>query len=410
MRRRTYWLRFTPQSEQFFIFFLLPYFYAKVSLNLPNLIPLHKIILGIESSCDDTGVAIYDSAYAKKYNKCRSKALHSQIETHAKYGGVVPELASRDHIIYLQKLTHQCLQEASLTLQDIDGFAYTQGPGLAGALLTGASYTKALALGLKKPCVGIHHMEGHLLSPMLEHSEIQPPFLGVLISGGHTLLVEVQALGHYQIIGQSIDDAIGEAFDKSAKLLGLGYPGGYPLSQLAKKGNGKKYLFPRPMTAKAGSPLSPENRFNFSFSGLKTEVKNTYRRELQNNPNEQQTQQIKADIAASFEEAVAETLSIKIKTALTFLNTDREDKQKPKIKSLLVAGGVAANEKIRQNLQQTSEQMNVQLFIPSPHLCTDNGEMIAYVGWLRLNHLPYQNRPDNAETQIFPRWNLNDLL
>ena len=365
---------------------------------------MHKIILGIESSCDETGIAIYDSEHAINHHQCRASALHSQSKIHAKYGGVVPELASRDHILHLQKLTQLCLKKASLTLSDIDGFAYTRGPGLAGALLTGASYTRALAYGLGKPCIGIHHMEAHLLSPMIENPDIQPPFLGLLISGGHTLLIAVQALGQYRIIGQSIDDAVGEAFDKSAKLLGLGYPGGYPLSQLAKKGDASKYKFSRPMTARAGSALSPQNRFNFSFSGLKTEVKNTYQREINNTNNGMQEEQIKADIAASFEQAVADTIGIKIQTALDHLN----DNNKTPIKQLLVAGGVAANTTIRAKLQQISEKNNAKLFIPPPHLCTDNGEMIAYTGWLRFNHMPYSANI-KEKPFVLPRWSLEDL-
>lgn len=367
---------------------------------------LYNIILGIETSCDETGVAIYDRQYAKTHLSCRASTLQSQNDTHAQYGGVVPELASRDHVKYLQQLTQQCLDKANLRFTDIDGFAYTQGPGLAGALLTGASFTRALAYGLKKPCLGIHHMEGHLLSPMISHPDIKPPFLGLLISGGHTLLVLVKKLGQYHVLGQSIDDAIGEAFDKSAKLLGLSYPGGYPLSQLAQQGDAKAYSFSHPMTAKAGKALSPQNRFNFSFSGLKTEVRNTYQKEIIQAKNPAQEHIIKVNIAASFERVVAETLSIKIQSALDYLGNSSDSVL---ITRLLVAGGVAANHTIRQSLQQLSIKNRLQLFIPEPRLCTDNGEMIAYVGWLRFNHLSLKHSSLSHSHVILPRWNLHDL-
>lgn len=368
---------------------------------------LYNIILGIESSCDETGVAIYDRQYAIKYRKCRSSTLQSQTTTHAQYGGVVPELASRDHLLHLQKLLKLCLKKASLKLTDISAFAYTRGPGLVGALLTGASYTRALAYSLGRPCVGIHHMEGHLLSPMIENPTIRPPFLGLLVSGGHTLLIEVQALGRYHIIGQSLDDAVGEAFDKSAKCLGLGYPGGYPLSQLAQQGNNKAYAFSRPMTTKAGKALSPQNRFNFSFSGLKTEVKNCYQKELLTTKNDLEKEKIKANIAASFESTVAETIHIKIQNTLNFLN--RRDNH-PKIRRLLVAGGVAANRTLRLSLNRLSEQNKLELYIPAPHLCTDNGDMIAYVGWLRLNNkLDAGNTMNTQASTVLPRWSLEDI-
>lgn len=340
--------------------------------------PKLKHVLGIETSCDETGVAIY-----KDGKGIISEALHSQIEIHAEYGGVVPELASRDHIRKLNPLVKTCLNQSGLTLNDLDAVAFTQGPGLAGALLTGAAFAKSLAWQLDIPSIGINHLEAHLLSALLEH-EVQFPFLGLLISGGHTLLVKANSMGSYKVLGQTVDDAIGESFDKTAKLMGLGYPGGASLSKLAKTGDIKRFSFTRPMTHKAKFSL------NFSFSGLKTEVRNTY---LKYGENE------KANIAKAFEQACVDTLVIKVEHALK--NKD--------IKQLVVAGGVAANQPIRQALAILCKGLGIKLAIPSQRLCTDNGEMVAYAGWLHLQQSKSVRHTKNLNFDVFPRWSLEDI-
>ncbi len=312
-------------------------------------------VLGLETSCDETGVAIY---HAEK--GLINHLLYSQIDMHSEYGGVVPELASRDHIRKLVPLIKQCMNEAEagLTSRDIGGIAYTAGPGLMGALLVGATTANSLAWAWRKPVIAIHHMEGHLLAPMLENDPPSFPFLALLISGGHTMLVEVKGIGRYRLLGESLDDAAGEAFDKTAKMLGLGYPGGPKLSELAKHGS-PRFKFPRPMTDRPG--------LDFSFSGLKTYTMNALH-------DTAQSDQDKADIAFAFQTAVAETLSIKCKRAL----------QQTRLDKLVVAGGVSANSAIRQSLTEMADKERALIYFPRPEFCTDNGAMIAYAGCQRL--------------------------
>jgi N6-L-threonylcarbamoyladenine synthase len=332
-------------------------------------------VLGIETSCDETGVAVYHSEQGLICDY-----LYSQVEMHNDYGGVVPELASRDHIRKLIPLINQSLTEHKLNKSDINGIAYTAGPGLIGALLVGAAVAKSLAWAWQIPAIAVHHMEGHLLAPMLEANPPEFPFVALLISGGHTLLIRVAGLGKYELLGESLDDAAGEAFDKTAKLLGLGYPGGPKLSALAERGM-PHIKFPRPMTDRPG--------LDFSFSGLKTFTLNTY------NANAK-TEQDKADIAASFQQAVAETLAIKCRRAL----------QKTGSKCLVVAGGVSANKLIRQSLTAMANKENAEIYFPRPEFCTDNGAMIAYAGCQRLLKVEKQN----LEIFARPRWPINELL
>ena len=318
-------------------------------------------VLGIETSCDDTGVALYDSGQGLLAHR-----LFSQTELHLDYGGVVPELASRDHIRKALPLIRAVMQEAKTRPDQISGIAYTAGPGLAGALLVGAAVGRSLALAWNVPCVGIHHMEGHLLSPMLEPDPPAFPFTALLVSGGHTLLADVQALGHYTILGESVDDAVGEAFDKTAKLLGLGYPGGPAIAQAALDGDPKRFQFPRPKTGRLKTQGAHPG-LDFSFSGLKTAVVTA----VQNQPL---TPRLVADIAASFEEAAVDVLAIKCEWALEQTGATH----------LVVAGGVSANRKLRERLTQLSEKLGVRVFFPRPEFSTDNGAMIAYAGYLRL--------------------------
>ncbi|MEY3807170.1 MAG: tRNA ((37)-N6)-threonylcarbamoyltransferase complex transferase subunit TsaD [Pseudomonadota bacterium] len=331
-------------------------------------------VLGIETSCDETGVAIYHS----ERGLC-SHLLYSQVDMHSEYGGVVPELASRDHIRKLVPLIKQCLQESHLTGSDIDGIAYTAGPGLMGALLVGAATARSLAWAWQVPAIAVHHMEGHLLAPMLEESPPEFPFVALLISGGHTLLVQVEGIGRYQLLGESLDDAAGEAFDKTAKMLGLGYPGGPKLSALAEQGT-VQIKFPRPMTDRPG--------LDFSFSGLKTFTMNTI------NASDK-TDQDKADIAAAFQQAVAETLSIKCKRAL----------QQTGLNRLVIAGGVSANKQIRASLTQMVAKENARLYFPRLEFCTDNGAMIAYAGCQRL----MAGQQQGLEIYARPRWPISEL-
>ena len=331
-------------------------------------------VLGIETSCDETGVAIYHA----ERGLC-NHLLYSQIEMHSEYGGVVPELASRDHIRKLVPLIRQSLQESQLINADINGIAYTAGPGLMGALLVGAATARSLAWSWQIPAVAVHHMEGHLLAPMLEEKPPAFPFVALLISGGHTLLVQVDGIGHYRLLGESLDDAAGEAFDKTAKMLGLGYPGGPKLSKLAENGR-PVFQFPRPMTDRPG--------LDFSFSGLKTYTMNTL-------TTSQKTEQDKADIAMAFQNAVADTLSIKCRRALNQTG----------LKRLVVAGGVSANKHIRACLTEMANRENAEIYFPRPEFCTDNGAMIAYAGCQRL--LAGQQQ----ELEIFarPRWPISEL-
>jgi len=320
------------------------------------------IVLGIESSCDETGIALYHSDKG-----LLSHVLHSQVELHAEYGGVVPELASRDHIRYLVPLMEQTLQQANLAQSDIDGIAYTAGPGLIGALMSGACVGRSLAWALDLPAVGVHHMEGHLLAPMLEENPPAFPFVALLVSGGHTLLAHVTGVGQYELLGQSLDDAAGEAFDKTAKMLGLGYPGGPVLARLAEKGKAGVFKFPRPMTDRPG--------LDMSFSGLKTFSLNTWQKlQAEHEGQAEKLEQGQADVARAFEEAVVDTLSIKCKRAL----------KQTHCKRLVIAGGVGANQHLRQQLSKMVKKEGGELYYPRIEFCTDNGAMIAYVGCLRL--------------------------
>lgn len=332
-------------------------------------------VLGLETSCDETGVAIYHSDKGLV-----NHLLYSQIDMHSEYGGVVPELASRDHIRKLVPLIKQCMKEASLASPDIGGIAYTAGPGLMGALLVGGAVANSLAWAWRKPAIAVHHMEGHLLAPMLEDESPDFPFLALLISGGHTMLVEVKEIGRYRMLGESLDDAAGEAFDKTAKMLGLGYPGGPKLSSLAKNGL-HRFKFPRPMTDRPG--------LDFSFSGLKTFTMNTLQ-------ETEQTDQDKADIAYAFQTAVAETLSIKCRRALQQTGSNK----------LVVAGGVSANMAIRESLTEMTTKERARIYFPRPEFCTDNGAMIAYAGCQRL--LAGQHQGSNIMARA--RWPIEELL
>lgn len=329
------------------------------------------LVLGIESSCDETGVALYDTGEGLV-----AEALYSQIDLHAPYGGVVPELASRDHIRKALPLVQQLFDRSGRSASDIDGVAYTSGPGLMGALLVGASIGRSLAWGWGVPALGVHHMEGHLLAPLLEDRPPAFPFVALLVSGGHTLLVNVRAIGQYEVVGESLDDAVGEAFDKTAKLLGLGYPGGPALARLAERGDSGRFRFPRPMVDRPG--------LDFSFSGLKTFAMNTL-------GAVDGTDQDRADIALAFEEAVTETLFIKCRRALESAGMSR----------LVVAGGVGANQRLRHVLQK----LDAEVFYPRPEFCTDNGAMIAYAGACRL----VAGECEGLALSAVPRWSLEDL-
>lgn len=337
-------------------------------------------VLGIESSCDETGVALYDSN-----NGLLAHRLYSQVKLHSEYGGVVPELASRDHIRKTLPLLEQVLKDAKLGREDLDGIAYTQGPGLIGALLVGAAIARSLAWALDIPAIAVHHMEGHLLAPMLEKPAPSFPFVALLVSGGHTLLVDVQAVGCYKILGESVDDAVGEAFDKTAKLLGLPYPGGPELAKLALSGQAGRFEFPRPMTNRPG--------LDFSFSGLKTFALNTMEKIMQ-----QQGEldfQSRADIAFAFQQAAVDTLLIKCQRALKHTAYQR----------LVVSGGVGANQLLRETLNKKAKQHGFEVFYPRMEFCTDNGAMIAYAGSLRLA----AGMREPAEIKGLPRWRLEEL-
>ncbi|HDR1026395.1 tRNA (adenosine(37)-N6)-threonylcarbamoyltransferase complex transferase subunit TsaD [Pasteurella multocida] len=337
-------------------------------------------VLGIETSCDETGVAIYDEEKGLVANQ-----LYTQIALHADYGGVVPELASRDHIRKTAPLIQAALAQANLTSDEIDGIAYTSGPGLVGALLVGSTIARSLAYAWNVPAIGVHHMEGHLLAPMLEDNPPTFPFVALLVSGGHTQLVRVDGVGRYQLLGESIDDAAGEAFDKTAKLLGLDYPGGAALARLAEKGDPKRFKFPRPMTDRPG--------LDFSFSGLKTFAANTLQQAIKEEG--ELTEQTKADIAYAFQQAVVETLVIKCRRALKETGFNR----------LVIAGGVSANKQLRQDLAQLMQQLKGEVFYPQPQFCTDNGAMIAYTGFLRLK----QGESQPLAIQVKPRWAMTEL-
>ena len=332
-------------------------------------------VLGIETSCDQTGLAIYDSDRG-----LLAHALYSQAEIHAKYGGVVPELASRDHIRKTLPLLSEVLDEAGISARHIDGVAYTAGPGLIGALLVGVAIGRSLAWTWQVPAIAVHHMEGHLLAPMLEPDPPAFPFIALLVSGGHTMLVQVSGVGRYRILGETLDDAAGEAFDKTAKLLGLPYPGGPELARLAQQGDGSRFRFPRPMINRPG--------LDFSFSGLKTFAINT----LRNTRGDDQT---RADIARAFQDAVVDTLSIKCRRAL----------QSTGIDSLVVAGGVGANQALRDHLRSLIGDSGGRIYFPRPAFCTDNGAMIAYAGWLRLR----AGQSESLAMEPHARWSLDSL-
>lgn len=333
-------------------------------------------ILGIETSCDETGIGIYDSEQG-----LLAHALYTQTDIHAPFGGVVPELASRDHLKKIIPLIKQALHAAQLDAKQLDGIAYTRGPGLIGALLTGAVLGRTLGFAWNIPTIGVHHLEGHLLAAFLEPRPPCFPFLGLLVSGGHTELIWANARGDYQVLGETLDDAAGEAFDKTAKLLGLGYPGGAALAKLAEQGRPGHFHFPRPMTNRPG--------LDFSFSGLKTFAWHTLQEAKQDDP------QTKADIAFAFQEAVAESIAIKCRRAILQTGAKR----------LVVAGGVGANLALRQALQEVCSTRHVDLYFPRIEFCTDNGAMIAYAGCQRL----LAGEQDGLEIDVLARWPLESL-
>lgn len=332
-------------------------------------------ILGIETSCDETGVAVYDDNLG-----LLSHQLYSQVKLHADYGGVVPELASRDHVRKLLPLIQAALEESKSGSKNIDGIAFTKGPGLVGALLVGSSVARSLAYAWNVPAVGVHHMEGHLLAPMLDEPAPAFPFIALLVSGGHSMLVNVKGIGVYEILGESVDDAAGEAFDKTAKLLNLDYPGGPLLAKLAETGEAGHYKFPRPMTDKPG--------LDFSFSGLKTFAANTIRA-ADDNP------QTRANIAFAFQEAVVDTLLIKCRRAL----------KQTGLKRLVIAGGVSANRQLRASLEEMMRKLKGEVYYPRMEFCTDNGAMIAYAGMQRLKAGEFESLSSKAQ----PRWSLETL-
>ena len=333
------------------------------------------LILGIETSCDETGIALYDS------NKgLLGHTLHSQIDLHAEYGGVVPELASRDHIRYIIPLINQLLNKTSIAKEAINAIAYTAGPGLSGALLVGSTVGESLSFALGIPSIPVHHLEGHLLAPMLEDKKPVFPFLALLVSGGHTQIIHVKRIGQYDIVGDTLDDAAGEAFDKTAQLLGLGYPGGAALSKLAESGK-PKYDLPKPMLH--------SKDFDFSFSGLKTAVLTLVKKQPE------LTDTIKANIAASFQESITEVLIYKTLKAMNSLNLNQ----------IVVSGGVGANKQLREKLTKSSQEDNFQLFFPSLEFCTDNGAMIALAGYLRY---ALSEKKDYRFT-VMPRWRLTEI-
>lgn len=342
------------------------------------------LVLGIETSCDETGVALYHSEKGLVAHR-----LYSQVKMHADYGGVVPELASRDHVRKTIPLIEEILKEANLSKKDIDAIAYTEGPGLVGALMVGAAIANALALALDVPIIGVHHMEGHLLAPMLEKSPPDFPFVGLLVSGGHTQLVKVDDIGEYEILGESVDDAAGEAFDKAAKMMGLDYPGGPRVAKLAQlardKFGGTPFRFPRPMTDRPG--------LDFSFSGLKTFTLNTLH-SIKADQGEL-TEKDKAQVSLAFEEAVVDTLRIKCKRAL----------EQTGLHTLVIAGGVSANTHLRETLENTLSKMQSNVFYARPEFCTDNGAMIAYAGAQRLQ----AGQSSHDAFSVKPRWPMNTL-
>lgn len=338
-------------------------------------------VLGLETSCDETGLAIYDSTLNDGKGGVLAQVLYSQVELHATYGGVVPELASRDHIRKLVPLFNELLVKADIQKSDIDAVAFTKGPGLIGALMTGALFGRTLAFGLGVPAIGVHHMEGHLLAPLLG-TKVEFPFVCLLVSGGHTMLVRADDVGQYQILGESIDDAVGECFDKTAKMLNLPYPGGPNVEKLAKTGNPHAYDLPRPMLHKG---------LDFSFSGMKTAVHNL----IKDTPHSDSDEQIRSDICASFQYAVVDTLVKKCTKAL----------KQTGLKRLVIAGGVSANQTLRQQLEGALAKQGASVYYAPPQLCTDNGAMIAYAGYYRLK----AGQSDGLSVQCVPRWDMQTL-
>ena len=332
-------------------------------------------VLGIESSCDETGIAVYDTDSGQIWQR-----LYSQIEKHREYGGVVPELASRDHVVKAAPMLGEILQEIG-SIDDIDAITYTRGPGLIGALMVGANLARGLAWALDKPVLGVHHMEGHLLAPMLAAEKPELPFVALLVSGGHSMLVDVRAIGDYRILGETLDDAVGEAFDKTAKLLGLPYPGGPELAALADSVSHSRFEFPRPMVNRPG--------LEFSFSGLKTAALNMVKK------YEPLDDDLRAEIAHAFQHAVVDTLRIKCRRALAETG----------YQNLVVAGGVGANRRLREVLEQSAGAAHARVYFPALEYCTDNGVMIAYAGALRV----LAGQRDEAVTDVLPRWSLESL-
>lgn len=339
-----------------------------------------KPVLGVETSCDETGVALLRWEPEQPGRGLLSHHLFSQIALHAEYGGVVPELASRDHVRKLLPLVRETLKEAGMTPADLGGVAYTAGPGLVGALLVGASAARAMAWALGVPAIGVHHMEGHLLAPLLEDDPPEPPFVALLVSGGHSMLVEVKAIGEYRILGDTLDDAAGEAFDKTAKMMGLPYPGGPALARLAEEGTPGRFRFSRPMVDRPG--------LDFSFSGLKTQVLLAWQAS-------DKTDQTRADVARGFEEAIVDTLAIKCRRALAATGAKR----------LVIAGGVGANKRLREQLAQSAAADGFRVYFPRLAFCTDNGAMIALAGAIRLASGQHQDET----IQVYPRWSLETL-
>ena len=338
------------------------------------------IVLGLETSCDETGLALYDSELG-----LRGQVLYSQIKLHAEYGGVVPELASRDHVRKMIPLINQLLEQSGVKKQQIDAVAYTRGPGLMGALMTGALFGRTLAFALNKPAIGVHHMEGHMLAPLLSETPPEFPFVALLVSGGHSQLMAAYGIGQYELLGESIDDAAGECFDKAAKMLELPYPGGPNIARLAQTGNPLAYELPRPMLGKG---------LDFSFSGMKTAVHNLIKDHPTDSHNPEHAQ-TRADIAASFQYAMVDTLVKKCVKAL----------QQTGMKRLVIAGGVSANQQLRESLAEALARINATVHYAPPALCTDNGAMIAFAGWQRLN----AGQHDELAVSCLPRWDMTTL-
>ncbi len=344
-------------------------------------------VLGLETSCDETGLAVFDSDLIDTDNQgLLGQVLYSQIELHALYGGVVPELASRDHIRKLVPLLHELLEQCAISKNEIDAIAYTKGPGLIGALMTGALFGRSLAYGLDIPAIGIHHMEGHLLAPLMGANPPDFPFVSLLVSGGHTQLIAAKGIGQYEILGESIDDAAGECFDKAAKMLGLPYPGGPNIAKLAETGNPNAYNLPRPMLHRG---------LDFSFSGMKTAVHNLIKDTPYSGSGSDGNPQVRADIAASFQQAMVDTLVKKCVKALKQVDMSR----------LVIAGGVSANTHLRETLERELAKVNATVHYAPPALCTDNGAMIAFAGYQRLQ----AGQSDDLAVSCVPRWPMTEL-